>query len=1022
MRVLVLDGEQRSALAVTRSLGRAGHEVFVGAASVSCLAGVSKHAKRTLVLPDPSEDATAFAGAVVEACVRFNIELLQPVTDASCFALADAALPAQVKCFQPDAETIRRVADKNAMTALAAELGVAVPKSVPLADAHASLDALSFPVALKPKRSRVEQDGKLVNLAVKFATDPDEAWAYLSELPEGGFPVMAQEVLPGEGVGYFALCRDGEILAEFAHHRLRELPPSGGVSVLSESIALTDDVRDAGRRLLAKVRWTGPAMVEFKRAADGTPTLMEINGRFWGSLQLAIDSGVDFPVLAAKAAMGEAFKAPRYQAGVRLWSMLGDLEAFLVVVKRGKAALNPVSNCRKAYFRNWLLRRGRPELLRLSDPRPFFKDASRMWSKAVRLFVKKSKRPVTRGVVHAHTTFSYDGTLTPEALAAHLEERGLSFVALAEHVESMDADAIARLWQVCERISRPGMIVIPGIEFSTFINTHILGLGVREFFDEKDPARIVAGIKKRGGVAVLAHPDIRPFERDEQFLSTLDGVEIWNSTHDGPFVPSLLNIAAVNEIRGHNPKVKAFGGCDFHKTGDYRGAHVELTGRLTTRDDILDALRHGHFATSGKFFHIPATSTVGPLGRLAIRAFRVANAAVLPVVHRLRRVRRRGLGPVYRRHWNGEHPIRVMHTIETSNPGGAERMMMAVVDSLKHNDYESRILLIKDGWLSEQFRARDLPMDVVRLRALGDIRFILKMARICRNADIDIVHSHEMYMNFHGAIASRLAGVGHIAVVHGNIDFLRAWQRKLAYRLALMAGTTFVAVSYATRDELAQVIGVSPRRIRVIHNGVSIPVEADERRRDDARRALDVGDRPTVALIGSLYTVKGHEILLAGLSRLQKRVPDVAVLFIGRGKPGDQERLEAIAKPFGDAVRFLGFRDDVERLLPGIDVLAVPSLMEGLSLSLCEAMAAGVPAVASRVGGNPEVITDGHDGYLFPVGDSAAFADRVADLLTDPAHRKKIAAAARRTAIERFSNEAMMHAYQQLYVEVITRA
>ncbi|MCZ7584034.1 MAG: ATP-grasp domain-containing protein [Deltaproteobacteria bacterium] len=348
----------------------------------------------------------------------------------------------------------------------------------------------------------------------------------------------------------------------FFHRRLRELPPSGGISVLSEAIPPDPEAARAGRALLEALHWTGPAMVEFKRDADGRPCLMEINGRFWGSLQLAIDAGVDFPALLVRAAQGDAIVPPDYKSGTRLRYLFGDLESLALVLVRGSAALPPGTGGRGAYVRGFLRERGRLELCRSGDKAPAFFDARRFTKKTVQIIMHKIFPRTIEGAVHGHTDYSYDGVLTPEQLALHLAPQGLRFFAITEHENSMHADKLADLAARCDEASRTGFRLIPGVEFATKRGTHILGLGVREFFDEHDPVKIVRGIRERGGVAVLAHPDNGDFERDPAFLRGLHGVELWNSVHDGPFRALLQKRRrAARDSRGQseNSRFRRFG-------------------------------------------------------------------------------------------------------------------------------------------------------------------------------------------------------------------------------------------------------------------------------------------------------------------------------------------------------------------------------------------------------------------------------------------------------------------------------
>jgi predicted ATP-grasp superfamily ATP-dependent carboligase len=170
---------------------------------------------------------------------------------------------------------------------------------------------------------------------VQFAENPSAARSIIESDPAFKVhPFLLQECITGHGQGVFALYDRGKPLAFFAHRRLREKPPSGGVSVLSESIPVDAVQLSYARSLLDKACWHGVAMVEFKVAEDGTPYLMEVNTRFWGSLQLAIDAGVDFPYMLYQLACGTRPEPiNEYKTGKRLRWLLGDLDSLYLTLK-----------------------------------------------------------------------------------------------------------------------------------------------------------------------------------------------------------------------------------------------------------------------------------------------------------------------------------------------------------------------------------------------------------------------------------------------------------------------------------------------------------------------------------------------------------------------------------------------------------------------------------------------------------------------------------------------------------------
>lgn len=385
LRVLVTDGEQRAALAIVRSLGAAGAHVIVGSVSGKSLAGASRHCRGELRLPGPLATPSAFVRAVGTAVKKEKIALLMPVTEAALRPiLADPTIVAAVRLPFPTSAMFARASDKLGLVELAAGLGVPVPRQVVLAtrgDGNlADIDLPVFPLILKPAVSVAGDAAGQTKLAVRHVDGAEAFRIALDELPDQAFPLLVQERIVGPGIGLFLLRWEGRIIARFAHRRLREKPPAGGVSVYRESIEPPPNVVEYAERLLRELDWTGVAMVEFKRdAGSGVPYLMEINGRFWGSLQLAVDSGVDFPCLLAEAALGSVPVRPMEGvSGVRLRWLLGDLDHLLLRLRRSRAELNlePETPGRMAALLSFvrIRRADRLEVLRISDLRPFLRE------------------------------------------------------------------------------------------------------------------------------------------------------------------------------------------------------------------------------------------------------------------------------------------------------------------------------------------------------------------------------------------------------------------------------------------------------------------------------------------------------------------------------------------------------------------------------------------------------------------------------------------------------------------------
>lgn len=376
MRILLTDGNERATLAAARSLVRAGHAVWVTAPTRVSLAGASRGVRSYVLATDPLNASAAYAAEVGGIVRREGVGLLLPMTDPSVEALLEhrSSLPADVVLPFPDLSTYRVASDKARVLDLARASGFGVPDTRLIATAAAADEALSdpafFPAVIKPHRSVVSVNGTRHKTVVTPVADAAAARLVLAALPSSAFPVLLQRHVEGIGEGFFALRWRGRTVAMFAHRRLREKPPTGGVSVYRESIPLDEALVGPGGRLLDALDWQGVAMVECKREeATGRQVIMEVNGRFWGSLQLAIDAGVDFPALLVRCAAGETVPECRhYELGIRSRWFWGDVDHLYLRLRDARTGSRLMALL--DFFR---VRPGRDrsEVWRWRDPAPF---------------------------------------------------------------------------------------------------------------------------------------------------------------------------------------------------------------------------------------------------------------------------------------------------------------------------------------------------------------------------------------------------------------------------------------------------------------------------------------------------------------------------------------------------------------------------------------------------------------------------------------------------------------------------
>ncbi len=224
-----------------------------------------------------------------------------------------------------------------------------------------------------------------------------------------------------------------------------------------------------------------------------------------------------------------------------------------------------------------------------------------------------------RGILHVHSTFSYDGRHSLDEIAAMAKQRGYHFVGMSEHSDTLDEEKVANLVAACQRVSTPDCLIMPGIEFTCDDNLHLVSVGIQRYTDLKNPAAVAQFVRNNGGVAIVAHPVRYRYQIPEDAVPFLDGIEVWNAGYDGRFVPNHRSLALVAQLRRQNPRLAAFGGQDLHRILEYGHVTLSVTGPDLTREGILGALREGRFTTSNGYFRIDGLNDPGLMQRCGIR-------------------------------------------------------------------------------------------------------------------------------------------------------------------------------------------------------------------------------------------------------------------------------------------------------------------------------------------------------------------------------------------------------------------
>jgi len=339
-KVLVTDASERAALAVIRSLGRKGIEVTAGDSVRFSMGFFSKYSKRRILYPPPEIEKTRFVKAVLKLVKDESFDLLIPITDIAMVPIIEHKedFEQYTQVAAPNCSTAVKALDKIETLKIAQEHGIQCPETIFGEDIDKVQNVsreLRYPVVIRP-RMKVKWVGeKALILKVtpnNYAYNSQDfivKWKRLiSILEKVGLEkdfLMVQEFIQGYGYGVEGIIRGGQLKAIFMHRRLREYPTTGGASTLRESVR-EDKLAKWGIELLQAMRWEGVAMVEFRvNETTGESYLIEVNGRFWGSLPLAIRSGVDFPYLLYKSMVNkEDFHCSKYRNGLKQRWLAGD--------------------------------------------------------------------------------------------------------------------------------------------------------------------------------------------------------------------------------------------------------------------------------------------------------------------------------------------------------------------------------------------------------------------------------------------------------------------------------------------------------------------------------------------------------------------------------------------------------------------------------------------------------------------------------------------------------------------------
>jgi len=368
---------------------------------------------------------------------------------------------------------------------------------------------------------------------------------------------------------------------------------------------------------------------------------------------------------------------------------------------------------------------------------------------------------------------------------------------------------------------------------------------------------------------------------------------------------------------------------------------------------------------------------------------------------------------------------RVFHLIDSFNVGGTETQAVELARRLPATGYEVTVGCLKrEGPLEDRLQGTGIAIREFRSRGGIDspsgLRQLLRMSWFLRS--FDIVHTHDLWSNLIGVPAARLAGIPAIVSSRRDLSHLEWYRgkRRVCLKWIQNLGGAVVTNAAPIRDVLLGEDGFDPRKVRVIHNGVDV-AKFKSARKDRIRLFPDAGDGKLVVLVGNMHTdVKGHPWLIAAAPAVLEQFPDTRFVLVGEGEQRSHFEKQVRDLGFLQSFLFLGRRSDIPEILASCDIAVLPSRAEGLPNAVLEYMAAGLPVIASRVGGNAELVQDGVTGMLVPSEDSAALSAALLKLLSEPALSARLAQAGHEFTARNFSFERLVQDIDALYTELLS--